>query len=211
MIKVKKEKKFREKGITLVALVITIIILLILAGITITQLTGDNGLFARAKEAKNNTIDSQKTENITIADYENKIDETVNGSRETITISKEEYQELKEAITPKEIDFQITIPYTTLYRKESYVIGSEVHIYINMNCSINSNNETIIGKVPEQYKPKKGENTVTDFVNSVYLYSNNTMARVGAITVDDIGNIIISNYCGSAMSQVAGSLIYRYK
>lgn len=211
MIKVKKEKKFREKGITLVALVITIIILLILAGITITQLTGDNGLFARAKQAKNNTIDSQETENITIADYENKIDDTVNGSRETITISKEEYQELKEAITPKEIDFQITIPYTTLYRKESYVIGSEVHIYINMNCSINSNNETIIGKVPEQYKPKKGENKYTDFINSAYLYSNNTMARVGVITVDDIGNIIISNYCGSAMEQVAGSLIYRYK
>ena len=36
-----------QKGITLVALVITIIILLILAGISIATLTGENGLFKR--------------------------------------------------------------------------------------------------------------------------------------------------------------------
>lgn len=45
----------KNKGITLIALVITIIILLILAGITINQLTGENGLFARAKEATEKT------------------------------------------------------------------------------------------------------------------------------------------------------------
>ena len=41
----------QNKGITLVALVITIILLLILVGITIGQLTG-NGLFEKAKQAK---------------------------------------------------------------------------------------------------------------------------------------------------------------
>ena len=41
-----------RKGITLIALVITIIVLLILAGITIATLTGQNGLFARAKQSK---------------------------------------------------------------------------------------------------------------------------------------------------------------
>ena len=44
-----------NKGITLIALVITIIILLILAGITMNALTGENGLFKRAKEADNLT------------------------------------------------------------------------------------------------------------------------------------------------------------
>ena len=44
-------KTYRQKGITLDALVITIIILLILAGITISSLT-NTGLFSRAKEAK---------------------------------------------------------------------------------------------------------------------------------------------------------------
>ena len=42
----------KEKGITLIALIITIIILLILAGVTIATLMGDNGLINKAKDAK---------------------------------------------------------------------------------------------------------------------------------------------------------------
>ena len=37
-----------NKGITLIALVITIIVLLILAGVSIAMLTGDNGLLTKA-------------------------------------------------------------------------------------------------------------------------------------------------------------------
>ena len=47
---IKKQKK--DNGITLVALVVTIVVLLILAGITITYLLGDNSIFNRANEAK---------------------------------------------------------------------------------------------------------------------------------------------------------------
>ncbi len=42
-------------GITLIALVVTIIILLILAGVTIATLTGENGILTKAKEAKEKT------------------------------------------------------------------------------------------------------------------------------------------------------------
>ena len=45
----------RNKGITLIALVITIIILLILAGVSIAMLTGNNGILTQAKNAKENT------------------------------------------------------------------------------------------------------------------------------------------------------------
>lgn len=48
-------KRPENKGITLIALVITIIILLILAGVTIATLTGDNGILTRAQEAKEET------------------------------------------------------------------------------------------------------------------------------------------------------------
>ena len=41
-----------EKGITLIALVITIIVLLILAGVTIAMLTGNNGILTKVGEAK---------------------------------------------------------------------------------------------------------------------------------------------------------------
>ena len=47
-----KTKFKKNKGITLIALVVTIIVLLILAGISITMLTGQNGILNRAGEAK---------------------------------------------------------------------------------------------------------------------------------------------------------------
>ena len=46
-----KKANLQEKGITLIALVVTIVILLILAGVTIATVTGDNGLFSKAKKA----------------------------------------------------------------------------------------------------------------------------------------------------------------
>lgn len=59
-----------QKGITLVALVITIIILLILAGISIAPLSG-SGLFQKTQEAKNRTENAQRVENNTLQEYEN--------------------------------------------------------------------------------------------------------------------------------------------
>ena len=52
----------KNKGITLIALVVTIIVLLILAGISINMLTGQNGTLKRATEAKKNTEDSSDLE-----------------------------------------------------------------------------------------------------------------------------------------------------
>ena len=49
------QKIRKEQGITLLALVITIIILLILAGITINAITGDNGIIGNAGQAKEET------------------------------------------------------------------------------------------------------------------------------------------------------------
>lgn len=62
----------RETGITLIALVITIVILLILAGITINAITGQDGLFTKAKTASSETEKSQATEtmNLKITDIQ---------------------------------------------------------------------------------------------------------------------------------------------
>ena len=46
-------RKKREKGITLIALVVTIVILLILSGVTINMLLGEDGIIRTAQEAKN--------------------------------------------------------------------------------------------------------------------------------------------------------------
>ena len=59
-----------SKGITLIALVITVIVLLILAGVTIAALSGDNGILTRAKDAKEKTEQAQKNEEETLSDIE---------------------------------------------------------------------------------------------------------------------------------------------
>ncbi len=56
-----KTVNLKEKeGVTILALSITIIILLILAGITITALTGENGLIKSTGEAKKSTGEAKK-------------------------------------------------------------------------------------------------------------------------------------------------------
>ena len=51
---IKKKEKTKNKGITLIALVITIIVLLILAGVTINLTLGENGIFKTAEMAGKN-------------------------------------------------------------------------------------------------------------------------------------------------------------
>lgn len=60
-----------NKGITLIALVVTIIVLLILAAVSIAMLTGDNGILGKAKEASySNALGAAKDEvNLLATDY----------------------------------------------------------------------------------------------------------------------------------------------
>ena len=66
----KKGKRKQERGITLIALITTIIVLLILAGITIGAITGSNGIIGQAQSAKEETEISQEKEIIDISTVE---------------------------------------------------------------------------------------------------------------------------------------------
>ena len=59
-----------SKGITLIALVITIIVLLILAGVAIAMLSGENGILRKAAESKTKTEEGQKEEMGSLLSYE---------------------------------------------------------------------------------------------------------------------------------------------
>ena len=59
-----------KKGITLIALVVTIIVLLILAGVSISMLTGQNGIINRTQNAKSNTEDASDLEYLQVKAYE---------------------------------------------------------------------------------------------------------------------------------------------
>ena len=60
-------KKTKQNGITLIALVITIIVLLILAGVTIATLTGENGILTRANDARTNTEVAEEKEKVELS------------------------------------------------------------------------------------------------------------------------------------------------
>ena len=62
-----KKSKITQKGITLIALVITIIVLLILAGVSIAILTGENGILTRATDASEKTDEANAEEQVQIA------------------------------------------------------------------------------------------------------------------------------------------------
>ena len=63
-----KTKAFKStKGITLIALVVTIIILLILAGVSIAMITGNNGILSQAGRAKKETNDAADREMLQLA------------------------------------------------------------------------------------------------------------------------------------------------
>lgn len=55
-----------NKGITLIALVITIIVLLILAGVSIAMLTGNNGVLTQAKNASSDTKVAEAKESVSL-------------------------------------------------------------------------------------------------------------------------------------------------
>ena len=83
----KKWRTKSEKAITLIALVVSIIVLLILAGVTISMLTGENGIITRAYTAKISSM---------LSDYKEKVDmfiinkkmENQNFNEESLTVGK---------------------------------------------------------------------------------------------------------------------------
>ena len=69
----------KNKGITLIALVITIIVLLILTGVSIAMLTGQNGILTQAQKAKSETENAAKNEAAILDEYNKYLNNAVGG------------------------------------------------------------------------------------------------------------------------------------
>lgn len=87
----------KNKGITLVALVVTVVVLLILAGISVATLTGDNGMIGQAGEAKIETEKSEIKEQIDIMIVQS-MDRIGNIDKEKLKEKLEKLPEGKEII-----------------------------------------------------------------------------------------------------------------
>lgn len=158
--------KKENKGITLIALVVTVIILLILASIAISQLT-NNGLFTKTKEAREKTKNAQNLEDRILKEYENIINEKYIAD----VRNNEEFIKESELIT--NIDFSIEI------------FATKIILSINTNSPTNTagyyiflNNKVV--KVSE-------ENIIE--INNL---ERNTDYKIKCAIIDKDGNIKIS-------------------
>ncbi len=94
----KRDSITLNKGITLIALVITIIVLLILAGVTIATLMGDNGILTKATEAKNDQADGTVKEAVALLwnEYQLEIKSSSNeGVKESTKIASTEITKIQ--------------------------------------------------------------------------------------------------------------------
>ena len=143
------EKTRKNKGITLVALVITIIILLILAGVSITALTKSD-LLENAKMAKNATENAQNTENIALAEYQDKIDQYIESGRD-VALSDEVKSYIDNKISEVEkVEITDLVSDWKIEKNNSVKKGDIVYLdfTITKNSSWSTGWNYGIGKIP---------------------------------------------------------------
>ena len=111
----------KEKGITLVALVVTIVILIILSTVAINTTFGENELIKRAEDAKEMTDEALRNEEQTIANAVEYMNEILGGSG-TEDSEKSEKSEVEEAIK-NGIAYGTTTPIKDKYENTVYIPG----------------------------------------------------------------------------------------
>ena len=121
------KKIINNKGITLVALVITIVILLILAGVSIQAIT-NTGLFANAKKAKEKSMEGQLKEEISLAIQSIQTEEIYKGNSVTLeTLAGGQLEKELKDITAELTDGEINGE----YKDYEYTIDSNLNVTIN--------------------------------------------------------------------------------
>ena len=125
----KFDKMNFNKGITLIALVITIIILLILAAVTIATLTGENGILNKANDAKSEYTIGEEKEQVSLAYSAGKLKNRGGAvTREQFENELREYEDGATVEQPEGGDFKVTFPKTGhVYTvKKEEISGPEV-------------------------------------------------------------------------------------
>ncbi len=131
-------KNKKQSGITLVALVVTIVVLLILAGVSVNLVLGENGLITQAKEAKVKSTSGINEENYlvnsTIPDYiEQQVNENVVIGGKTITkenLSEYLGKEVKYTPASPSTDYGTSTVYRLFYIDFDGDFGEKKSIYL---------------------------------------------------------------------------------
>ena len=180
-----KRKLKQTKGITLIALVITIIVLLILAGVSIAMLTGENGILTQANKSKIEQSHGEIKEALSLAYNEYQIEintasTTKVASREIVTIKGEE-EKAKSGITETFLQFLEDKGYvrdgTTDVLNVETLTGSKQALGNGTNTDIYKIEEEN-GKYIVNYYDEKGA------TQEIWSISNTTNTVTGDLTLE---------------------------
>lgn len=168
------KKKFNlkhESGITLIALVITIIVLLILAGVAIVTLTGDNGMLGKASNAKIETEKGRLKETTRLAVSELVTEKLSTGGKTSDITAQNIVDKVKENEGKSEgITFE---------KREGATEPRNLPCYVVFDKSITSVKQTI--KVPVELNLSVGSATAEGESNSDGSYEDKAKKEIAEI------------------------------
>ena len=161
--------KGKSRGITLIALVITIIVLLILAGVSIATLTGQNGILTQANKAKTES-DIEDVKEQAKLDIANWIAERLKNGQDTI-LDDETVKSIIETANENNVNkYYLEVTDTSIITKK----GNEIllsDLYANVKSSFDPNTLTIgeaINTDKYGWKVKNYTITTEEFTTGVW-------------------------------------------
>ena len=143
------KKLAKNSGITLIALVITIIVLLILAGVTIMSVTGENGILSRSISAREKTKEAQALEELKEKIMEVQIDKKGEATLQDIIDALQSDTENSYTVSTELATITGTLPdldnkteLYILYKDYWFKINSKLEVSFVKDSESNENNES---------------------------------------------------------------------
>ncbi len=176
-----------QKGITLIALVVTIVVLLILAGVTISLLLDENGIIAKSKDARTETRVSQIEDEVGMWKQHNFINKESNQAQESADTMLASLISRK-LLTEDEIDREQEL--ITIKKKDGTVIKEISYSSVTINISKTPATEksgavvltvTATGTIIPNIDMSNGNEELDNFVNSLSEEQKKEIIRNGYI------------------------------
>ena len=214
-------KSKEEKAITLIALVVTIIVLIILAGVSINLVFGNLGIVTKAKEAKRMQEQAELNEQIALGELSNEIDKTING-KETPTDSptgmptikelRDSGEFMKKETTAIDSDKNlIKIPQGFKVAKDSGINVTEGVVIEDNDIieGIGNNRGNQYVWVPVGNKIKKSDGTTVDITLGRYTFADGTYDKDANDKVLKKGTPILKQSAENYTQEVLINLYYK--
>ena len=207
------------KGITLIALVVTIIVLIILAGVSISLVLGENGIVNKAKKAKENTELAKTEEETMLNDLAKQIEEGTSGGTINPPVEKSEIEKSRDAgtymtaqTTLKDSNGNlIKVPQGFKIAEDSGINVTE-GIVIEDNDIINgigNNRGNQYVWVPVGNGIKKSDGTTVDITLGRYTFANGTSDKDSNGTVLTKGTPILKQNAENYADEVLIDSYYK--